>query len=338
MGAQNYAEQIAVRTPQALKAASALDWGFRRLDIRSLRSELAGNRRLPIARVARAPERVRRAIGRALYAGDRVTHRTSLELPPAPEGDCVTLHDVIAWRFADESAPVAAAQSELRRAAAVICVSEFTANEAYDLLGLTNLHVAHNGVESRFFHATPFDAHALARYGITQPFVLHAGGASARKNLDALAVAWPRVRRERPDLQLVLSGPPHPRREYLFRRLTGTVIVGHVPNDDVPGLVAAANAVVVPSLYEGFGLPVLEAMAAGVPVVAAATSSIPEVAGDAAILVEPTGAGIAQGLLDAVSSDDAVADLVRAGKTRASEFTWERSALEHARVWASIGS
>jgi len=100
--------------------------------------------------------------------------------------------------------------------------------------------------------------------------------------------------------------------------------------------VAGAAAVVVPSLYEGFGLPVLEAMAANVAVVAANTSSLPEVAGDAGIIVAPTAEGIAEGLLFATSGDSALATLIDSGRRRASEFTWERSAREHARVWASV--
>jgi glycosyltransferase involved in cell wall biosynthesis len=336
MGAQAYQEQIAHRAGEALESTGDDQWLVRRTVVRSMRSPLPGTRRLPMSRVGKASPRVRRHIGRLLYPTGAVTHRMNLELPPGPHADVVTLHDIVAWLFADESAPVAAAAQEAREADAVICVSAFTAAQATDLLGIRNPHVVHNGVDERFFDAVPLRKDERAVLGVSERYVLHAGGASSRKNLEALAQAWPAVHREHPDLQLVLAGPAHPRRTRLFDRMPGTHLIGRVDDATVPGLVAAAQAVVVPSLYEGFGLPVLEAMAANVPVVAANTSSLPEVAGTAAVLVEPTGEGIADGLLTVTSGDSALAALVRAGRERAAEFTWERSAREHARIWRSV--
>lgn len=336
MGAEVYQHEVQSRAAAALQEVDDRRWRVRQLVVRSLRSSLPGNRRLPIARVSLASARVRRGLGQTLYARGAVTHRMNLELPPALDGDVITLHDVVAWRFPDESAPVPAAAEEARRAAAVICVSEFSAQEAADLLGVREPIVVHNGVDVRFFDAKPLEEVQLHQLGIGQRYVLHAGGAALRKNLDALADAWLLIHKARPNLQLVLAGPPHQRRTDLFARMPGTHLVGRVPDAVMPGLVAAAAAVVVPSLYEGFGLPVLEAMAAGTPVVAAATSSLPEVAGDAAILVEPTGPAIAEGVIAATADETAVDALIRAGRERAQQFTWERSAREHARVWASV--
>jgi len=270
-----------------------------------------------------------------MYPRGAVVHRMNLELPPAPL-DVITLHDVVAWKFPDESRPVSAAAAEVQRAAAVICVSHFTAGEAVELLGIVNPIVVHNGVDERFFDAAPASSSSLAALGVEGHYVLAAGGASRRKNLEGLSAAWQKVHSSRPDLTLVLSGPEHPRRTQLFAGVPGVKLVGRLPDEVIPGLIAAAAAVVVPSLYEGFGLPALEGMAAGVPVVAARTSSLPEVVGDGGILVEPTPDELAQGILWAVSRDADIEAMVEIGRRRSREFTWERSAASHARVWASL--
>lgn len=335
MGAQVYQEEIASRAGAALAGADPA-WTVRRLVVRSMRAAIPGNRRMPLARVAAAPESVRRHLGRLFYAGDAVAHRMNLELPPAPGIDVVTLHDVVAWRFPDESAPVPAAAAELRRAAAVICVSQFSAEEAVSLLGIDEPYVVHNGVDRRFFDPAPMPQSQLDRLGVVRPFVLVTGGASHRKNLDGLAEAWRQVERARPDLSLVLAGPHHPRRSDLFKHITSARLVGRLPDEVLPGLYAAATAVVVPSRYEGFGLPALEGMAAGAPVVAADTSSLPEVVGDGGLLVQPSPNGLAEGILYAVSGADEVDAMARRGRARAADFTWERSTAGHAKVWQAV--
>jgi glycosyltransferase involved in cell wall biosynthesis len=99
------------------------------------------------------------------------------------------------------------------------------------------------------------------------------------------------------------------------------------------GLLGTASVAVVPSLYEGFGLPALEGMAAGVPVVAARRAALPEVCGDAAYLVEPDGPGLAEGMIAALTDDRTTARQVSRGRDRAAEFTWEASAAAHAVLW-----
>lgn len=333
MGAQRYEREIVQRAPSSLPPG----WDVRHETIRSLRSSLAGTRRLPMGWLAASDVNSRRAIGRVAYGpGPGIVHRMDLVLPPGPGANIVTLHDTVAWRFPDESTPIAAASEELRRADAVICVSAFTAEDAVAFLGLRDPIVVANGVDEQFFRAVPLAPRLLASAGIGQPYILHTGGASERKNLESLAGSWPIIRQRFPELTLVLAGPPHPRRTALFRGVEGAHVLGKVADDLMPGLIAGAHAVVIPSLYEGFGLPAVEAMAAGTPVVAADTSALTEVVGGAGVLVAPTPSAIADAVI-AVLSDPGEADLLRvAGRARAAEYTWERCLAGHSRVWEAL--
>ena len=331
MGAQVYEREVSSRAVSAL-AFTGRPWSVRQLAARSLRSDLPGDRRVPVGLLEKAGPGIRRAAGLLIYPRRTLVHRMSLMLPPAPR-EVVTLHDVVAWRFPDEGTPIASAGAELRAAAAVVCVSQATASDAVELFALDNVRVVHLGVDDRFREPVPLVPATLERIGIRGRYILHAGGASERKNLPALAEAWRRLADRHPDVTLALSGPPHPRRTELFGGLPRVALLGRVDDALVPGLIAGSEAVVVPSLHEGFGLPVLEAMAAGTVVVAAETSSLPEVAGGAAVLVPPTGEGLAEGI--AAVLEDAVdrGDLLKRGRLRASEFTWERCAAEHAAIW-----
>jgi len=331
MGAQVYEREIRSRAAAAL-AATGREWVVDDVVARSLRSDLDGTIRLPIGALERGGPGFRRAAGRFAYPRGALVHRMNLTLPPAPR-EIVTLHDVVAWRFPDEGAPVAAAADELRAAAAVVCVSEATAADAVEMFGLENTRVVHLGVDDRFRDPAPLDHATRSRLGLDGRYLLHAGGASERKNLAALAAAWREVADRHPDVTLALSGPPHPRRTELFAGLPRVVLLGRVDGASVPGLVADAEAVIVPSLHEGFGLPVLEALAAGTTVIAADTSSLPEVAGGAAVLVPPTGTGIAEGIVAVLDGDVDVDRLRLLGRARAAGFTWERCIAEHAAIW-----
>lgn len=332
MGAQRYEREVIEGARSVLPG-----WTVDEAVARSVRSRLPGNRRLPMSWLQGASASQRRWVGRVIYSvAPAIVHRMDLVLPPGPSADVVTIHDTVAWRYPDESAPIAAAAEEARRSSAVICVSEFSANEVQRLLGVASPIVVYNGVDERFFGPPRLTNDERRSLGLTDPYVLHSGGASQRKNLEALAAAWPLVHQALPHLTLALSGPAHERRTRLFAGLPGIRLLGRLPESIMPSLVGSAVAVVVPSTYEGFGLPALEAMAAGVPVVAADTSALPEVIGDSGLLVSPTGSGIADGIMDVFSSGQDAESLRRRGIERAREFTWQRCAAQHAEVWRSV--
>lgn len=336
MGAQVYERAIDQRAEAAL-AASSQGWKVQRVKVRSLRSPLPGNRRVPLGWMLNASARTRRGIARLLYPEADLVHRMKVGLPPAPGKDVITLHDVGPWKFSDEAKPLRAAREELRRARAIVTVSEFSAGEIVDLFGTDDPVVIHNGFDrERFDAATPIGAQELALLGVSGDYVLSAGGASERKNLDGLAAAWPFVRTAFPRLTLVLAGPEHPRRTRLFKDLSGVVMVGRVDDDLLPSLMAGARAVVVPSVYEGFGLPALEAMAVGVPLVATRAGSLPEVVGDGGILVGRSPAELAEGIVWAVSADSDVERMVAMGRKRSEKFTWESAMAEHVRLWKRL--
>ncbi|MCW4458875.1 glycosyltransferase family 1 protein [Microbacterium sp. MPKO10] len=333
MGAQVYQEAVSSRAAEALSSVTDVPWAVSRVIARSLRSELEGTRRIPVGALSRIGPTSRRFAGRLLYSRDALVHRMDLTLPPAPN-EVVTIHDTVAWTYPDEGIPNPAVVDEIRRARAVVCVSTNTAGDVFDLTGRSDLKVVSPGVDGRFFSPPPLTTIQRADLGLSQPYVLHAGGASARKNLEGLAEAWELVQSAFPDVSLAMSGPPHERRDALFADLPRVVRLGRVDDDVVPRLLASAEAVVVPSHYEGFGLPVIEAMAAGVPVIAARTSSLPEAAGDAAVLVETGAASIAEGIESVLRGGSAVSELREKGARRALSFTWDESVRALAQVWA----
>lgn len=229
------------------------------------------------------------------------------------------------------------ARLSCRRAAAVIAVSEATARDAERLLGVprARLRVVHNGVAARFRPLPPDEVAAfrLAR-GLPDRFILHLGTLEPRKNLATLIRAFARLRRERSvPHKLVLAGGRGWLYDELFRLVDSlglrdeVLFTGFISGDEKPRWYNAAAVFSYPSLYEGFGLPPLEAMACGIPVVASDTSSLPEVVGDAGIMVPPRDeAALANALWVALSDEGRHAEMVARGRERAAALTWERAA------------
>ena len=181
------------------------------------------------------------------------------------------------------------------------------------------------------------------RYGIRRPFVLCVGAQQSRKNLPRLVAAFARLRADLPTSRLVIVGPTLWRYDGLQEQIQSlglddaVQVLGYVPDKDLPALYSAADVFVFPSLYEGFGLPILEAMACGTPVVCSNSTSLPEVANDAALLIEPHDVDGMAGAMQRVLRDaDLRVMLRKSGLKRAQDFSWERAAQETVAVYRQV--
>jgi glycosyltransferase involved in cell wall biosynthesis len=214
----------------------------------------------------------------------------------------------------------------VRRAVKLITVSEFSRGEMVELLGVESRRVAivPGGVDERFRPEADAEP-ARAALGLRSPYVLAIGNLTPRKNLTALELSARRLREEGHELVIGGGGRSHLR--VGNEGLGGMRLLGPVPDEHLPGLYAGATVFVLPSKYEGFGLPCLEAMAVGVPVVATTASALPETCGDAGILVDPDDhAGLADALLGLVADSERRASLSARGLERAAGFSWDRAA------------
>ena len=205
-----------------------------------------------------------------------------------------------------------------RRAVHLVTVSQFSRHELTQTLNVdsSKITVVPGGVDARFNPDAPPPRRE-------RPYVLTVASRTARKNLGALDVTAERLARK--GIDLLAAGGDRPQFRAEEEPRGGVTFLGHVPDGDLPGLYAGALAFVLPSLYEGFGLTALEAMACGTPVVVSDRGALPETVGDAARLVDPTDP---DAIADAV--ERAIGDelLAAAGPERAKQFSWERTARE----------
>jgi glycosyltransferase involved in cell wall biosynthesis len=229
-----------------------------------------------------------------------------------------------------------------RRVWHIIAISEFTKQRILERLGVPEekITVIPNGVDERFHPQSAESIETVRReLGIDgRPYVLCVGSVEPRKNLPRLLEAWRRAQSSIPkDVYLVAAGAHGNSRVFLPVSLPAVSprvhFAGYVSDDCLPPLYAGALAVVYPSLYEGFGLPPLEAMACGTSVVTSAGTSLGEVVGDNAVLVDPEDVdSIAEGIVCIVSSESLRKRLGQTGRERATQFTWDATAKRTLKV------
>ena len=277
-----------------------------------------------------------------------LAHSHYFVAPRMPCPSVVTVHDISYARAPElfsrrDRTLLRFVRGSVRRAARVIAVSEFTRGDAGELYGLDpgKIVAIPNGVGAAFHPVEGAKERVFHRFGIDRPYVLCVGALQPRKNVPLAIEAYARLMAARgTDCELVIAGGDRGGRldvldAILRSRLTGRVhLVGHVEDAELPALYSAARALVFPSLYEGFGLPALEAMAAGTPVVASNTTGLAEAVGDAGLTVDPTSAEeLADALGRLLEDADLRATLIARGHERAALFTWGRAASATADVY-----
>jgi glycosyltransferase involved in cell wall biosynthesis len=267
----------------------------------------------------------------------------------------VTIHDCIHLRF-PQYLPSRAAltyarrimRSAARRAARVLTVSQASKDDILHYLDVPGdkVEVIYNAPDPRLAGEPTVDevAHVRERFQLNAPFILYTGNIKPHKNVDRLIEAFSLLRAQgRTDCKLLIIGDeiskyPNLRRLVHKHQLHAHVrFLGFVPDATLAVLYRLAAVFVFPSLYEGFGLPPLEAMAAGAPVITSNVSSLPEVVGDAALLIDPTDPPAIADAMNRVLTDPALRDdLVRRGRARVQAFSWSRSVARIREVYGEV--
>jgi alpha-1,3-rhamnosyl/mannosyltransferase len=279
-------------------------------------------------------------------------HYTYFDLPPIAGRPLVaTCYDLEPLRHPELFSAKLVAYSRLfarslRRADRVVTISHATARDVEAIAGVPadRIVVTHLGVDA-VFRPQPDAAceDVRARYGLPGRYVFYVGNTMPHKNLARVVEAMAHVRRGCGPVPLVIAGAPDKYRPTLEAAAArhglgdGLRPLGRVPDADLPALMSAAAVFVYPSLYEGFGLPVLEAMACGCPVVTSNRASLPEVVGDAALACDPLDtSAIADAIATLLTDAAAAARLRAAGPLRAAGFTWSRCAALHRDLYLQL--
>jgi glycosyltransferase involved in cell wall biosynthesis len=294
---------------------------------------------------------IRRARPDVLFVPSHVIPWPGVDDVPA----VVTIHDLGYLRYPGAH-PLAqrlyldwSTRYSARVARRVIAVSQATGD---DLVGLNGtppdkIRVIHSGIDDTLkpVDNLPHIVTVRERYHIPGPYLLHVGTLHPRKNLVRLVEAFDRVRDVAGGLMLVLAGRAGWGSRPLLHRIEQlgladrVILPGYVDEADLPALYSGARAYVFPSLYEGFGFPVLEAMACGAPVVCSDTSSLPELVGDAALTFPPEDVGALADALSRILSDENLhEELVRRGFDQARRFSWQVCARKTLEVLAEAAA
>jgi glycosyltransferase involved in cell wall biosynthesis len=353
-GVGHYTQQVIRHLPYADPESEYVAWYLHARGLLRPRRFFTGVNAPNLSeRASRFPARVfgpmssRLGVPRVEWSGEFDVLLATNFIPPATRspGVVMVVHD-LAYERLPETAPHMDDRWRrrfdgwLRRAAGVLVPSNSTKRDLLEThpVDEDRVHVTPLGVDMAAFAPAPPEAVDAVRrkYGIDQPYALFVGGLEPRKNLEALVRAFAMTA---PGTRLVIAGGPVRWDPGAADRLDAAVAglesaararvvrTGYVNDREKVALMTGAEMLAYPSLYEGFGFPVLEGFAAGLPVLTSDVSSLPEVTGDAAVAVDPSDTeAIAAGIDQLFGDPDLRAMLSAAGLTRASHFTWEATA------------
>jgi glycosyltransferase involved in cell wall biosynthesis len=285
-----------------------------------------------------------------LMPGAELYHATEHLLPPLRGVTCVlTIHDMIFSLFPEHQKRLnywylsMAMPIFCRRADAIITVSEFSKQDIVQYYGLDpdKVTVIYEAAGPEFAPVAPSVVEDVRdRYSLPESFLIHVGTIEPRKNLTRLVQALQQLRDSGLKVPLVVVGGKGWLYHDFFRRLEelevrdAVYFPGYVADSDLPALYSAARAAVMPSLYEGFGLPILEAMSCGTPAICSSTSSLPEIGGEAARYFDPHDVeAIAETVHNIWTRSDLRAEMRNQGQAQASKFSWDRAARETISVY-----
>jgi glycosyltransferase involved in cell wall biosynthesis len=223
----------------------------------------------------------------------------------------------------------------------VVTISASGRQDVHECFGLPldKIEVVHPGVESIFCPVSADEVEAFRkREQLPNQFILHVGTLQPRKNIPLLISAFARL--EQPELELVLVGGKGWSYQEIYDKVTELGLekrvrfAGYVPDDELPLWYNAASVLVLPSVYEGFGMPVAQAMACGTPVIAAETSSLPEAAGGAARLFDPQDEmALAEQMVTVLDDSQIAAKMRQQGLTQAQHFSWQQAGQKMAAIY-----
>lgn len=234
----------------------------------------------------------------------------------------------------------------LKTADKIIAVSNSTKKDLINYFNIPEekIRVILNAADEKFKPLSDKEVkEAKQKYSLNFPFILYVGTLEPRKNIPSLIKAFYKLKKKNLQYKLVITGKKGWKYKEIFETIdklnlqNDVVFTGYVADEDLPALYNAADLFVYPSIYEGFGLPPLEAMACGTPVITSNTSSLPEVVGDAGIMIDPPDVdGLADAMHEVLTNEGLREDMIKKGLERAKMFSWEKCARETLEVYEEV--